>query len=219
MPCTPQRNGAAERENRTIVESARSIIYATNLPLKLWAEAVNTSVYVLNRTRPTTVKDKSPYELWFSQRSDQYRSPACIRNSVLCPLPQQKKEEMGQKECQRSFVGYSGEKDGYRIWIKDQNKVILSQDVIFQNEKSSCAPDISYIDIQNSDMEIVKKPHQTPDPDVGKEIEEISCSAVDREETLAEQSSRNLHDTSILKMPAKFDNFVPLAQDLQSNGF
>ncbi|GFQ90985.1 retrovirus-related pol polyprotein from transposon tnt 1-94 [Trichonephila clavata] len=41
MPYTPQQNGAAERENRTIVESARSMIYATNLPLKLWAEAVN----------------------------------------------------------------------------------------------------------------------------------------------------------------------------------
>ncbi|GFU00346.1 retrovirus-related Pol polyprotein from transposon TNT 1-94 [Trichonephila clavipes] len=45
MPYTPQQNGAAERENRTIVECARSIIYAANLPLKLWAEAVNTSVY------------------------------------------------------------------------------------------------------------------------------------------------------------------------------
>ncbi|GFY49922.1 hypothetical protein TNIN_390891 [Trichonephila inaurata madagascariensis] len=62
-----------------------------------------------------------------------------------------------------------------------------SRDAIFQNEKSSCAPDASSIDIQNSDMEIVKKPLQTPDPDVEKEIEEISCSAEDREETLAEQ--------------------------------
>ncbi|GFU49699.1 hypothetical protein NPIL_447031 [Nephila pilipes] len=32
MPYTPQQNGAAEHENRTIVESTRSMIYATNLP-------------------------------------------------------------------------------------------------------------------------------------------------------------------------------------------
>ncbi|GFT78894.1 retrovirus-related Pol polyprotein from transposon TNT 1-94 [Trichonephila clavipes] len=68
MPYTPQQNGAAERENRTIVECARSIIYAVNLPLKLWAEAVNTSVYVLNRVGPTSVKDKSPYEPWFPKK-------------------------------------------------------------------------------------------------------------------------------------------------------
>ncbi|GFY46300.1 retrovirus-related Pol polyprotein from transposon TNT 1-94 [Trichonephila inaurata madagascariensis] len=62
MPYTPQQNGAAECENRTIVESARSIIYATNLPLKLWAETVNMFVYVLNRTGPTSVKDKKHIE-------------------------------------------------------------------------------------------------------------------------------------------------------------
>ncbi|GFR29335.1 retrovirus-related Pol polyprotein from transposon TNT 1-94 [Trichonephila clavata] len=141
MPYTPQRNEVEERENRTIVESAKSMIYAGNLPLKLWAEAVNT-----------------------------------------------------------------GEKDGYRIWIKDQNKVILSRDVIFQNEKSSYVP----TDIQNSDTEIVKKLLQTPYPDVEKEIEEISCSAEDTEETLVQQNSRNLSDRPILKMPAKFDSFILL---------
>ncbi|GFW15505.1 integrase catalytic domain-containing protein [Trichonephila clavipes] len=102
MPYTPQQNGAAERENRTIVECARSIIYAANLPLKLWAEAVNTSVYVLNRTGPTSVKDKSPYELVF-QRSDQYRSPACIWNGVLCPYTSTKKEN-GTKRVSKEFL-------------------------------------------------------------------------------------------------------------------
>src|SRR5437870_13732898 len=50
MPYTPEQNGAAERENRTLVESARSMIHAKGLPIKLWAEAVNTAAYVLNRT-------------------------------------------------------------------------------------------------------------------------------------------------------------------------
>ncbi|GFT94235.1 copia protein [Nephila pilipes] len=67
MPYTPQQNGVAESENKTIVESARSMIYVTNLPLKLWTEAENTSVYVLNRTGPTSIKDKSTHELWFSK--------------------------------------------------------------------------------------------------------------------------------------------------------
>ncbi|GFU00343.1 uncharacterized protein TNCV_4258831 [Trichonephila clavipes] len=86
-------------------------------------------------------------------------------------VPQQKRRKWDKKSVKGIFVGYSGERDGYRIWIKDQNKVILSRDVIFQNEKSSCVPDVSS-DIQNSDMEIVKKPLQIPDPGVGKEIED-----------------------------------------------
>ncbi|GFX77431.1 hypothetical protein TNCV_2956281 [Trichonephila clavipes] len=63
-------------------------------------------------------------------------------------------------------------------------------------------------------MEIVKKPPQISDTDVEKEIEEILCSAEDKE-TLAEQSSRNLHDRSMLNMPAKFDNFVLLAEHIE----
>ncbi|GFQ94980.1 hypothetical protein TNCT_63781 [Trichonephila clavata] len=40
-------------------------------------------------------------------------------------------------------------------------------------------------------MEIVKKPLRTPEPDVEKEIEEISCNPEDTEETLVQQSSND----------------------------
>ncbi|GFW93363.1 retrovirus-related Pol polyprotein from transposon TNT 1-94 [Trichonephila clavipes] len=127
-------------------------------------------------------------------------------------VPEQKRSKWDKKSVKEVFVSYSGEKYGYRIWIKYQNKVILSRYVIFQNEKSSYVPDVSSTDIQNSDMEIANKPLQTPNPAVEKEIEEI-CSAENI--TLAEQSSRNLRDRSILKMPAKFDNFVLLAEHME----
>ncbi|GFQ86825.1 retrovirus-related Pol polyprotein from transposon TNT 1-94 [Trichonephila clavata] len=64
-------------------------------------------------------------------------------------------------------------------------------------------------------MEIMKKPLQTPEPAVEKEIEEISRNAEDTEETLIQQSSRNLRDRSIIKMPAKFDSFVLLAEHVE----
>lgn len=37
---TPEQNGQAKRENRTLVEAVKSIL-VKNLPKKLWAEAVN----------------------------------------------------------------------------------------------------------------------------------------------------------------------------------
>ncbi|GFV74328.1 retrovirus-related Pol polyprotein from transposon TNT 1-94 [Trichonephila clavipes] len=192
-----------------------SIIYAANLPLKLWAEVVNTSVYVLNRTGPTSVKNKSPYGLWFSKEVVSIDHLCVFGTECFFHVPQQKRRKWDKRSVKGVFVGYSGGKDGYRIWIKDQNKVILSRDVIFQNEKSRCVLDASSTDIQNSYMAIVKKPLQTSDPDVEKEIEEIPCSAEDKEEILAEQSSGNLRDRSILKMPAKFDNFVLVAEHIE----
>ncbi|GFR09336.1 retrovirus-related Pol polyprotein from transposon TNT 1-94 [Trichonephila clavata] len=69
--------------------------------------------------------------------------------------------------------------------------------------------------LEKSGISSLKKPLQTPEPDVEKEIEEISCNAEDTEETLVQQSSRNLRDRSILKMPAKFDSFVQLAEHME----
>lgn len=61
MPYTPEQNGAAERENRILVESGRTMIHTKSLPIKLWAEAINTAAYVLNRTGPTSSEAKESY--------------------------------------------------------------------------------------------------------------------------------------------------------------
>lgn len=66
MPYTPEQNGAAERDNRTLVEAARTMLHAKELPESLWAEAVNTAAYVINRTGATSVKGKAPYAPYFA---------------------------------------------------------------------------------------------------------------------------------------------------------
>jgi hypothetical protein len=51
------------------MEAARSMIYSNpDIPQFLWAEAVNMAVYVINRTGPTRVDGKTPYELWFDKK-------------------------------------------------------------------------------------------------------------------------------------------------------
>ena len=49
VPYTSQRNGKAERDIRTLTDAARFMLCAKNLSKKLWAEAVNTAAYVLNK--------------------------------------------------------------------------------------------------------------------------------------------------------------------------
>jgi hypothetical protein len=47
---TPEQNGRAERDNKIIVQKARTMIHAKSLTLRLWAEARNTAVYLMNST-------------------------------------------------------------------------------------------------------------------------------------------------------------------------
>nr|GEY35791.1 hypothetical protein [Tanacetum cinerariifolium] len=60
---TPQQNEVVERRNRTLIEAARTILVDSKLPITFWAEAVNTSCYVLNRALVTKPHNKTSYEL------------------------------------------------------------------------------------------------------------------------------------------------------------
>lgn len=61
---TPEKNGVAERQNRTIVEAIRTILHERGCSNSFWAEAVNTVVNVLNISGKSTTDHKTPHELW-----------------------------------------------------------------------------------------------------------------------------------------------------------
>ena len=47
--CEPMKEVSMERDIRTLTDAARFMLCAKNLSKKLWAEAVNTAAYVLNK--------------------------------------------------------------------------------------------------------------------------------------------------------------------------
>lgn len=67
-PYTPEQNGVAERMNRTILEKARSMLNDAKMQKKFWAEAVNTAVYLINRSPTRTLHGKTPEEAWTNKK-------------------------------------------------------------------------------------------------------------------------------------------------------
>lgn len=133
IPYTPEHNGSCERENRTIVEAARTMIHSNNLQLNLWAEAVNTAVYVLNRTGTSTVTDKTPFELWFNKsvRVDNLKVFGTI---VFSHIPKQKRRKLDRKAEKCFLIGYSDEQKGFRVYNTEKRSVEVVRDVIFKKE-------------------------------------------------------------------------------------
>ncbi|KAI3676360.1 hypothetical protein L1987_85966 [Smallanthus sonchifolius] len=62
-PYTPQQNGVAERKNRTLIETAWTMLSDAKLPVTFWSEAVNTACHVLNRVLVVKRHNKTCYEL------------------------------------------------------------------------------------------------------------------------------------------------------------
>ena len=70
VPYNPAQNGVAERMNRAVVESARSMLSHSNMPNEFWADAVNTAVYLQNPSPTTALDGITPYESLFNTKPD-----------------------------------------------------------------------------------------------------------------------------------------------------
>ena len=64
---TPQRNGVSERRNRTLLDSVRSMMSHTDLPVSFWGHALETTAFILNRA-PSKSVETTPYEMWHSKK-------------------------------------------------------------------------------------------------------------------------------------------------------
>nr|GFD00532.1 retrovirus-related Pol polyprotein from transposon TNT 1-94 [Tanacetum cinerariifolium] len=67
---TPQQNRVVERQNRTLVEAARTMLIFSRAPLFLWAEAIATACFTQNRSIIHRRFNKTPYELINGRKPD-----------------------------------------------------------------------------------------------------------------------------------------------------
>ena len=60
---TPQQNVVAERKNRHMLEVARTLMFARNVPKFFWGNAVLTAAYLINRTPTKSLNSKTPIDI------------------------------------------------------------------------------------------------------------------------------------------------------------
>ena len=105
MSGTPSQNGVAERQNCTLKDMVRSMIGHSTLLESLWAEAIKTAVYILNKV-PSKAVAKTPYELWTNKKpSIKYLHVWGCPTEARPYKPNEKKLDSKTVNCY--FVGYS----------------------------------------------------------------------------------------------------------------
>ncbi|RVW14253.1 Retrovirus-related Pol polyprotein from transposon TNT 1-94 [Vitis vinifera] len=126
---TPQQNGVAEQMNQTLVQRARCMRIDAGLSKKLWAEAVNTAAYLVNRSPLTAIDFKTPQEVWFGKPSN-YSGLKIFGCPAYAHVSDGKLEPRAMK-C--IFLVYATGVKGYRLWCtKDRTpKFIISRDMTF----------------------------------------------------------------------------------------
>ena len=130
VPYTPQQNGIAERVNRTLVEMGRCMIIDSSVCEFLWAEAINTAVFLRNRSPTKVLQDLTPYEAWGGRKPNvSYLEVFGRKGIVLDKMPKRSKFSAKGNEC--IMVGYAEESKAYRLYDKGRRTVIVARDVRF----------------------------------------------------------------------------------------
>ncbi|KAL1553763.1 Retrovirus-related Pol polyprotein from transposon TNT 1-94 [Salvia divinorum] len=111
--------------NQTLLERARCMLLHACLTRKFWAEAVNTTCYLINRGPHTDIDCKTPYKVW-SQIPADYSLLKIFGCIVYYHVSEGKLGPRAKKG-----VGYEDGVKGYRIWSPSENRVILSRNVVF----------------------------------------------------------------------------------------
>ncbi|GJW35388.1 retrovirus-related pol polyprotein from transposon TNT 1-94 [Tanacetum coccineum] len=139
VPRTPQQNGVVERQNRTLVEAARTMLIFSKAPMFLWAEAVATACYTQNRSLIHTRHDKTPYELVHNKKPDLTFFRVF---GALC-YPTNDSEDLGKLQPTADigiFVGYAPSRKGYRIYNKRTRQIMETIHVQFDELTEQMAP-------------------------------------------------------------------------------
>jgi hypothetical protein len=133
-PYTPQQNGVAERMNMTLMEKARCMLNGAGIGQELWAEAMGTACYLVNRSPSSALGDKTPKEVWTSNE------PSLTHIKVFgcdayVDVPKENRSKLDKKAEKCIFIGYKDGLKGYKLWNPETKKVVYSRDVVFRKMK------------------------------------------------------------------------------------
>lgn len=103
---TPQQNGRAERENRTLIEMSRTMLLTHRMSRRFSAEALNCAAYTgtLNQTGKLREKGKSPYEILYNKEYSLHHlkifGSECF---VRVPKPKKDDKKFEKNKQERNF--------------------------------------------------------------------------------------------------------------------
>lgn len=109
------------------------MLHETRLPQSLWAEAISTAVYILNRLPTKSVTDTTPYERWTLKKPtiSHLRVFGC---EAFAHILDERGRKMDYKAQKLTFIGYTKGVKGYRLVDMSTRRLSYHRNVVF-NEK------------------------------------------------------------------------------------
>jgi histone deacetylase 1/2 len=139
QPRQHQQNGLAERKIRSLRDKQRTLLLSGEFPNALWAEALNTTVWLTNRLPAKRNKHyETPHQMRFGFHPPivHLRRFGCVAWAHIDNPP----SKLAARAIKCIFVGYPVDQKGYRLLALDTLQVIITRNVIFDENTLAILP-------------------------------------------------------------------------------
>ena len=152
VPKNPEQNDTAERMNRTLMESVRSMLADSGLPQRFWAEALSTAVYLRNRSPTKSLPETTPFEVWSGEKPDvsHLRVFGC---NAYSHVPRDERGKLDSKTRKCWMLGYGSTTKGYRLYDQNRKRVFYSRDVTCDEQEIGFQKEIPSQDSPDNEVQ------------------------------------------------------------------
>lgn len=194
---TPETNSFAERSGGVIIMRARALIEDAKLPKDLWPEAVQTAVYIINRS-PTKLNDGRwiiPHQEFHRQGTgihipinlSNLRVYGCRAYVRIQDIP--RSEKMQPRAEIGYLVGYKTT-NVWRIWFPRRNHVRLVRDAVFDENLGFKDEGIQREPVHLPEPNPLIVEEEEVDGEIEQAIQRLGAESVIQNQPISEQENQ-----------------------------
>ena len=159
------------------------MLQVKNISNGFWAEAINTTVYLKNRSPTKSLELKTPLESFYGykQKVSHLRVFGC---NAFSHIPKDERRKLDAKSIKCMFIGYCDNQKAYKLFDPSTHRLLASRDVVF-HENANEGDKINNTSVWHAIDDYVKI-----DTSVDQEHEQAQEQIQDEE-----QGASSIHDT------------------------
>ena len=134
----------AERKNRHLLETARSLMLNSNVPTHHWGDAVLTTYFLINRTPSSSLENQIPYSIVFPHDPLFHVSPKVFGCTCFVHDLSPGLDKLSARSVKCVFLGYSCLQKGYKCYSPTMRRYYMSADVTFFEDTPFFSPSVDH---------------------------------------------------------------------------
>ena len=113
------------------MENERIVLRSVGIGQELWAKAVETTCYLVNRSHTSSLVEKTQQKVWNGKKPSIKHLKVFSWDSYV-HVPMDKRSKLDNKDEKCILIVYKVGMESFKLWNLVTKKIVYSRDVVFK---------------------------------------------------------------------------------------